>query len=112
MSVYCKKCVSYHETRACDETPTDQAGSELASPSGSVRTEDLVMLIRRLCRVVARHDANNTVRTQALDYLQRKGLGGSPLKENAPNNDYASTVNITKPVNSLTLATNKNQGTE
>lgn len=38
------------------------------------------MLIRRLCRVVARHDANNTVRAQALDYLHLKGLGGSPLK--------------------------------
>lgn len=61
------------------------AESELAAPTGSARTEDLAMLIRRLCRVVARHDANNTVRAQALDYLHRKGLGGSPLKENAPN---------------------------
>lgn len=50
--------------------------------SDLVRTEDLVLLIRRLCRVVARHDANNTVRIQALDYLCRKGFGGSPLKWN------------------------------
>lgn len=54
-------------------------------PDGSARTEDLAMLIRRLCRVVARHEANNTVRAQALDYLHRKGLGGSPLKGQAPN---------------------------
>lgn len=42
--------------------------------------EDTSILIRRLCRVVAKHDANNTVRERALDYLHRKGLGGSPLK--------------------------------
>jgi hypothetical protein len=62
------------------ETPRP---AELAAAPCSARTEDLVMLIRRLCRVVALHDANNTVRAQALDYLHRKGLGGSPLK--APN---------------------------
>lgn len=44
------------------------------------QAEDMAMLIRRLCRVVARHDANNTVRAQALDYLHRKGFGGTPLK--------------------------------
>ena len=60
--------------------------SPFAPADGSARTEDLAMLIRRLCRVVAKHDANNTVRAQALDYLHRKGLGGSPLKEQAPNN--------------------------
>jgi hypothetical protein len=64
------------------QTPSDPP---VRSTECSARTEDLAMLIRRLCRVVARHDANNTVRAQALDYLHRKGLGGSPLKENAPN---------------------------
>lgn len=59
--------------------------SPFAPADGSARIEDLAMLIRRLCRVVARHDANNTVRAQALDYLHRKGLGGSPLREQAPN---------------------------
>ena len=41
---------------------------------------DLALLVRRLCRIVAKHDANNQTRAQALDYLHRKGLGGSPLK--------------------------------
>jgi len=52
---------------------------------GSARADDMALLIRRLCRVVAKHDANNTIRAQALDYLHRKGLGGSPLREQAPN---------------------------
>jgi hypothetical protein len=46
----------------------------------SARIEDMAMLIRRLCRVVGRFDANNSVRERALDYLHRKGLGGSPIK--------------------------------
>ena len=58
-----------------------RAPSSFAAPHGSARAEDMAMLIRRLCRVVGKHDANNTVRAQALDYLHRKGLGGSPLKE-------------------------------
>lgn len=66
-------------------TNSKPAEQPSAPADGSARTEDMVMLIRRLCRVVARHDANNTVRAQALDYLHRKGLGGSPLRENAPN---------------------------
>lgn len=64
---------------------SEPSEGSLAAPAGSARTEDLAMLIRRLCRVVARHDANNTVRAQALDYLHRKGLGGSPLRGKAPN---------------------------
>jgi len=50
------------------------------SSNDPARAEDMAMLIRRLCRVVARHDANNLIRKLALDYLHRKGLGGSPLK--------------------------------
>jgi hypothetical protein len=45
---------------------------------------DLAMLIRRLCRVVAKYDANNAVRAVALDFLHRKGLEGSPLKGAKP----------------------------
>jgi len=60
----------------------------------SALVADLAMLISRLCCAVARYDANNTVRAQALDYLHRKGLGGSPLKENntvdEPHNPVAS----------------------
>lgn len=62
-----------------------------APRSGSARTEDLAMLIRRLCRVIARHDANNTVRDQALDYLHRHNLGGSPLRGKAPNDPSSAT---------------------
>ena len=56
-----------------------------APADGSARADDMALLIRRLCRVVAKHDASNTIRAQALDYLHRKGLGGSPLREQAPN---------------------------
>jgi len=41
---------------------------------------DMAILIRRLCRVITKHDAHNTVRAGALDFLHRKGFGGSPLK--------------------------------
>lgn len=41
---------------------------------------DMAILIRRLCRMIAKYDAHNTVRSEALDFLHRKGLGGSPLK--------------------------------
>jgi hypothetical protein len=47
-----------------------------------MQVDDMAVLMRRLCRVVARYEANNTVRAQALDYLHRKGLGGSPLRDN------------------------------
>ena len=76
----CHRCSNHHHFPALPK-----AKSSFAAPDGSVRAEDLVMLIRRLCRVVARHDANNTVRDQALDYLHRHNLGGSPLKGKAPN---------------------------
>ena len=43
--------------------------------------DNLAMLVRRLVRVVTRHDNGNTVANQALDYLKRKELLGSPIRE-------------------------------
>lgn len=70
---YCLKCKTFHLMH------------QDCKPDGSARIEDLVMLIRRLCRVVAKHDANNGIRAQALDYLHRHNLGGSPLKDESLN---------------------------
>lgn len=50
------------------------------------RIEDTAMLIRRLCREIAKHDAHNGIRAKALDYLHRHNLGGSPLKGEATEN--------------------------
>lgn len=94
---YCPKCnrqwvrltsstiCPYCDVLLVDERVSRTANGGSAEARGSALAEDMAMLIRRLCRVVARHDANNTVRGQALDYLHRHNLGGSPLKGKAPN---------------------------
>lgn len=45
--------------------------------------DNLAILVRRLVRVVTKEDNGNTVANQALDYLQRKELFGSPIRETA-----------------------------
>jgi hypothetical protein len=57
-----------------------QAPSELSPAQCSAMEENMAMLIRRLCRVIAKHDPNNTVRERALNFLYLNGLGGSPLR--------------------------------
>lgn len=55
--------------------------------SDMLQTRDLAVLVRRLCRVVARHDPNNVVRAEALDCLHRKGFGGSSLLKTLKTNE-------------------------
>lgn len=42
---------------------------------------DLAMLVARLIRQVCLHDPANPVAAKAMDYLQRKDLAGSVLRE-------------------------------
>lgn len=44
---------------------------------------DLAMLVRRLSVVVTRVSPQNTIPNQALDYLRRKELLGSPLRSDS-----------------------------
>lgn len=43
--------------------------------------EDLAMLVRRLAVILHRYHESNKVASGALDYLKRKGLSGSVLRE-------------------------------
>ena len=47
----------------------------------TAKEEDLAMLVRRLINRVWKYDPKDEVATKAFDYLQRKGLAGSPLRE-------------------------------
>lgn len=42
--------------------------------------KDLALLVYRLCRAIKRQDCDNDLVDKAMDYLHRKGLGGSPLR--------------------------------
>jgi len=64
-------------------------GSELAPTANGPtvqeltrRTTDMSLLIYRLCRQLP---ADNKARLQAMDYLKRHDLGGSPLREEGQN---------------------------
>jgi hypothetical protein len=55
-------------------TPPDAA----ATTHGE--TDDLAMLVVRLARSLNNHHPDNVLSAQAMDYLRRKGLQGSPLR--------------------------------
>jgi hypothetical protein len=46
--------------------------------------DELAMLVRKLVRHVRKASPDNNMATMAMDYLQRKGLAGSPLRDAAP----------------------------
>lgn len=52
----------------------------LPQPQADAVVKDLAMLVRRLARALAKADPSNALPHQAVDYLQRKGLQGSPLR--------------------------------
>ena len=54
---------------------------ELTSEEQEPRIADLVMLIGRLVQQVRRFDKDNPVAEKAMDYLRRKSLGPSILRE-------------------------------
>lgn len=46
--------------------------------------DDLAMLVRQLVHSLKKANPNSGLPARALDYLQRKGLAGSPLRHAAP----------------------------
>jgi hypothetical protein len=46
--------------------------------------DDLAMLVKKLVRQVRKASPDNNMATMAIDYLQRHGLAGSPLRDAAP----------------------------
>lgn len=51
------------------------------APSAGV--DDLAMLVRRLAQSLKIHQPNSVLAAGAMDYLQRHGLKGAPLREDA-----------------------------
>lgn len=47
------------------------------------RVEDLAALVRRLAHALDKPSGNTLLARQALDYLKRNGLQGSPLRDSA-----------------------------
>ena len=43
--------------------------------------DDLVTLVNRMCRRIQKVSPNDDVVAQAVDYIKRKNLQGSPLRE-------------------------------
>lgn len=43
--------------------------------------DDLSVLVKRLVREVKKYDYNNELSSQAMDYLSRNNLAGSPLRD-------------------------------
>lgn len=57
----------------------ERRGDEVRSLKGD--RENLAMIVRRLARLVPETTHGTTVVERALDYLERKGLSGSPSRE-------------------------------
>lgn len=63
--------------------PPALAGSQVQA-AGDAVVDDLAMLVRRLVRSLEKANPGTDLAPQALDYLKRKGLQGSPLREQQP----------------------------
>lgn len=64
----------------CDKLAAE-ADETLQPKAQEPRTADLVMLVGRLVQQVRKHDAANPVAEKAMDYLRRKELSPSILRE-------------------------------
>jgi hypothetical protein len=64
--------------------------AEQAAPSRDGRLDDMAALIRRLVLALRRSAPGNALSDQALDYLHRKGLQGSPLRQARGTDDDSS----------------------
>lgn len=65
---------------AGDASTADHTGKLSGAP---VRTDDLAMLCQRLARALRKSAPDNELPEKAMDYLQRHGLQGSPLRGEA-----------------------------
>ena len=75
--------VDNHQPELCAEVKMERDALKAECEELRQNTNDMSMLIRRLCRQICKHDAGNGVRRQAIEYLDRKGFTGSPLKSDA-----------------------------
>jgi hypothetical protein len=62
------------ECAACEQAQKDYADLERV-------TDDLTMLVVRLARSLRKAAPDNKLPAQALDYLKRNGIEGSPLRD-------------------------------
>ena len=63
------------------------------------QVDDLAMLVRRLVHEVRKTNKESSVAIKAVDYLKRKGLQGSPIRE--INNNLAGSTKEIQPEGSL-----------
>jgi hypothetical protein len=83
----CWSCgnVAEHEDNVVPHVLCKQCGSQdtrlTKKPEGPPTIADLGMLVARLVQQVRKHDPENDVATKAMDYLRRKDLQGSILRE-------------------------------
>lgn len=68
--------------------------TELEKKNASIGGEvlDLATLVRRLASALLRADLTNALAAQAYDYLEHKGLTGSPLRQTCEPSPYQSRV--------------------
>lgn len=67
-----------HPAAPAPEAPTASQAPEVAAPTLTER--DLAMLVQRLIRALAKISPDSDLIESSYDYLQRKGLQGSPLR--------------------------------
>ena len=67
------------ECSACERAQKDYADLEAVA-------DDLAALVRRLAHALDKPSGNTLLARQAMDYLRRIGLSGSPLRE-TPNDE-------------------------
>lgn len=87
------KCEPWQEkTYLYDKSAFDfdhiaSAGKMIAEATRDDRVDDLSMLVRRLVHALSKAAPDHTLPAKAMDYLQRKGLQGSPLRDEAVKRD-------------------------
>lgn len=77
----CDKEKDVLDLRADWKAILEQDESTSTSVDSKPKVGDLAMLVARLVHQVRIHDANNDVAAKAMDYLRRKDLAGSVLRE-------------------------------
>lgn len=84
------ECCRYQAQQIIDlRQRAEKAEAQLAaisSKEGAI-VDDLAMLVRRLVHALHKSKPDSTLAKQAVDYLRRKGLQGSPLREHQPHSD-------------------------
>jgi hypothetical protein len=75
---------SPHEVQCYYEVWQARAALTAEKVAAAPVVDELAMLVRKLVRHVRKASPDNNMATMAMDYLERKGLAGSPLRDAAP----------------------------